>query len=135
MKIHYSNSINQKDFTDILNQEFDLDITMKEVEESLYNYNNQINYFYFHCLKKDFSESDFNKYLVDNFLTIEFINAFSINQLLLILNKIPQKYAFDFIHLIKSNKTYNKDKFVTTNNFLNNDKIKNIIKAMNIKDF
>ena len=135
MKIHYSNSINQKNFTDMLNQEFNLDVTMKEVEESLYNYNNQINYFYFHCLKKDFSESDFNKYLVDNFLTIEFINDFSIDQLISILNQIPQKYAFDFIYLIKSNKTYNKDKFITTNNFLNNERIKNIIKAMNIKDF
>ena len=44
MKIHYSNSINQKDFTDILNQEFDLDITMKE--EQLFSKENvYINYY------------------------------------------------------------------------------------------
>lgn len=135
MNVYYSNSINQSQFTDILNDEFDLGITIKEVEEYLYNYNTQINYFYFHCLKQDFSESLFNKYLIDNFLTIEFLDSFNIKLLRKILNNIPQKYAFEFIYLIKSNKTYNKDKFITTNNFLNNNEIKNIIKAMNINDF
>lgn len=135
MNIYYSNSINQKDFTDILNQHFNLDISNQEVEESLSNYNDKINYFYFHCLKKDFCESDFNKYLVDDFLTIEFLNSFAINQLLEILNKIPKKYAFDFIYLIRNNKVYNEKIFDTTRSFLFHDRIKLITNSMKINDF
>ena len=136
MTTYCLNQINKSDFIDILKLEVNLYLTTKQLESLLFNYNNQINYyFYFHYLNKDFSE--FNKYIVDDFLTIEFLTPSNIRRLIVILNAIPYNHSSDFIHLIKNNKIYNKNKnkFIKTNEFLKNNKIKKLIKYINIDDF
>jgi hypothetical protein len=120
----------------IIQKKNNTDITPSDFLTYINSYQIKINYFY-NLLKSKEDKTDilndFNYYIIDDYISIDFLNYSTIDKLYKIIDNISISLSIDFIKLINY-KIISND-FIRTIEFLKNDTIKKIYTVSIINDF